>query len=46
MWVYEDSRKEKRFFEGGFGVLAFEDKNNPDDGLFSYAKREGIVPAH
>ncbi len=30
------------YFDGGFGILAFEDKDNPDDGLYNQAKHQGI----
>jgi hypothetical protein len=46
-WVHDDSRKEKDalVFEGGVGDVGFEDKENPDDGGFGVAKRQGIIPS-
>ena len=44
-WVYEDVRQEKLFFEGGMGLIGFEDKANPDDGQFAQAKRQGLIKA-
>jgi hypothetical protein len=45
-WVYEDAGKQKLSFEGGTGFLGFEDKDNPDDGLFARAKHQGFLPAN
>lgn len=38
-WYWEDERKEKLVFKGGFGILSFEDRENPDNGLYNEAKR-------
>jgi hypothetical protein len=42
-WVFEDVRQEKRFFEGGLGILSFEDDQNPDEGLYNSAKHQGLI---
>jgi hypothetical protein len=43
-WVYEDERREKIYFNGGFGMLSFEDNNNPDQGFYNKWKMQGVIP--
>jgi hypothetical protein len=40
-WAIENEGK--FLFHAGFGLLGFEDADNPDDGFFSLAKRHGLV---
>ena len=42
-WVWEDVRAEKLFFEGGSGIFSFEDKQNPDDGFYNRARKQGLL---
>jgi hypothetical protein len=42
-WTYEGDRLEKLYLEGGFGILSFEDRENPDDGFYNQAKRRGVI---
>jgi hypothetical protein len=39
-WAIEG---EKLIFHAGFGILGFDDADNPDDGYFALSRRQGLV---
>ncbi len=38
-WIFENEHRETLFFDGGLGVLSFEDKENPDEGFYNLQRR-------
>jgi hypothetical protein len=42
-WAFENEQRKKLYFNGGSGVLSFEDRDNPDEGFYNRAKRQGLV---
>lgn len=43
-WVYEDEHREKVYFDGGFGMLSFEDNDNTDQAFYNQWKMQGVIP--